>query len=97
MSNISDAEKSSQENRMLAKFPSLLLNGQLNKAYGTDFEKWFNDRFAGRDFMQYMYTKLQKTVNSIVKQGRVYLGKDDWCFFTDDFDDKSCCYLCRWL
>ena len=89
MSNISDAEKSSQENRMLAKFPSLLLNGQLNKAYGTDFEKWFNDRFAGRDFMQYMYTKLQKTVNSIVKQGRVYLGKDDWCFFTDDFDDKS--------
>lgn len=51
MSNISDAEKSSQENRMLAKFPSLLLNGQLNKAYGADFEKWFNDRFAGRNLL----------------------------------------------
>lgn len=89
MSNISDAEKSEQENRMLAKFPSLYVNGQINKSYGTDFEKWFNDRFAGRVFMQYMYTNLQKIVNSTIQQGRVYSGKDGWYFFKDDFDYKS--------
>ena len=49
MSYISDAQKSEQENRMLAKFPNLYINGQINKSYGTEFEKWFNDRFFGRN------------------------------------------------
>lgn len=89
MSNISDADKSIQENRMLAKFPSLYVNGKLNKTYGTDFEKWFNDHFLGRNLILNFYTDMKRNINVLIQQGRVYTGKDGWYFFTDDFDNKS--------
>jgi len=49
MSHISDAEKSEQENRMLAKKPQILVDGENN--YGVQFDAWFNDRFWGRDLL----------------------------------------------
>lgn len=85
MSNISDADKSIQENRMLAKFPSLYVNGKLNKAYGTDFEKWFNDRFFGRSLMLNVDTYFVKLVNNHFAKGDTYIGKDNWMFLPDDF------------
>ena len=81
MSNISDAEKSIQENRMLAKFPSLYVNGQLNKAYGTDFEKWFNDRFAGRNLLINLYNRINALFNDIMDAEKVFQGQDEWLFY----------------
>ncbi len=81
MSNISDAEKSSQENRMLAKFPSLYVNGQLNKAYGTDFEKWFNDRFAGRNLLINLYNRINALFNDKIDAEKVFQGQDEWLFY----------------
>lgn len=45
MSHISDAEKSLQENRMLAKYPTFYSSSVLNNKFGEQFENWFNDRF----------------------------------------------------
>ena len=81
MSHISDAEKSEQENRMLAKFPSLYVNGQINKAYGTDFEKWFNDRFLGRDFFIGLYNKVILSFNDKMDTEKVFQGKEGWLFY----------------
>ena len=81
MSHISDAEKSEQENRMLAKFPSLYVNGQINKAYGTDFEKWFNDRFLGRDFFIGLYNKVVLSFNDKMDTEKVFQGKEGWLFY----------------
>lgn len=81
MSNISDAEKSIQENRMLAKFPSLYVNGKLNKAYGTDFEKWFNDRFAGRNLLITLYNRINALFNDKMDAEKVFQGQDEWLFY----------------
>ena len=81
MSHISDAQKSEQENRMLAKFPSLYVNGQINKSYGTDFEKWFNDRFLGRDFFIGLYNKVILSFNDKIDNEKVFQGKEDWLFY----------------
>lgn len=81
MSHISDAEKSEQENRMLAQFPSLYVNGQINKSYGTGFEKWFNDRFFGRDFFIGLYNKVILFFNDKIDNEKVFQGKDGWLFY----------------
>ena len=81
MSHISDEEKSEQENRMLAKFPSLYVNGLINKSYGTDFEKWFNDRFLGRDFFIGLYNKVILSFNDKIDNEKVFQGKEDWLFY----------------
>ncbi len=88
MSHISNAEKSEQENRMLAKFPSLYVNGLINKSYGTDFEKWFNDRFLGRNLMLNIKIWLDGFVNKHLSGGGVYTGNDDWIFGASDFNKR---------
>ncbi|MBP5216179.1 MAG: hypothetical protein J6039_06490, partial [Alphaproteobacteria bacterium] len=69
MSRISTAEKSMQENRMLAKYKPLLTTKGLNLQYGTDFEKWFNDRFFGRKEMLQLYSAVKLYTNNIYENG----------------------------
>ncbi len=80
MSRISTAEKSMQENRMLAKYPNMF-EKTLNQNYGKQFEQWFNDRFNGRDFMISAYSRLKLAINRVYKYGEAILIKDNnWTF-----------------
>ena len=79
MSHISDAEKSTQENRMLAKLPQFLIAGEVNKNFGAQFNTWFNDRFWGRDKAIHMHTNIEYQFNNIYKnQKAIFFKKSGW-------------------
>ena len=83
MSNINTAEKSEQENRMLARKPSLFQNtgGGYNLQYGRGIEKWFNDRFYGRDWALKLDSKLKYSIDRIYKKGNaLYISDNGWMF-----------------
>ncbi len=81
MSHISDAEKSEQENRMLAKKPQLT-TGEGN--YGVQFDAWYNDRFFGRDAMMGLYNEIKYAVAPMSGNDKVLVGKDGWLFYKLD-------------
>lgn len=85
MSNINTAEKSEQENRMLAKKPKLINDTGVgyNTEYGKDTEKWFNDRFLGRTLAIKLDTALKFIVNRVYKKGGALLFSDDNWMFVD--------------
>ena len=78
MMKISDAEKSDQENRMLAKYVPFIKEGQINLKYSTNFESWYNDHFLGRDFLINIYNFLEKRINPNRGNKNGFIGKDDW-------------------
>ncbi len=75
MLNISDAEKSEQENRMLAAKPHLVHNGVLDNAFGTKFNDWFNDHFWGRKKIIFLYNFLR-----FGESKGALIGKNGWLF-----------------
>lgn len=80
MSRISTAQKSMQENRMLAKYPQLLTKS-LNLEYGRQFEKWFNDRFFGRDLLINIYSFIKMDMSRVYVNGEAKLLKsNNWMF-----------------
>jgi len=83
ISHISDAEKSEQENRVLARYPQLLTRGGINNNFGEQFNAWFNDRFNGRDIFISLYNKFHK-LQSIEQTEKVLVGKDGWMFYKLD-------------
>lgn len=81
MSYVSDAEKSEQENRMLAQKPQLLINGDGNNKFGEQFNNWFNDRFLGREQLISLYSTLKFHINRIyINGGAIYLSNNNWMF-----------------
>ena len=82
MMKISDAEKSDQENRMLAKYVPFIKDGQINLKYSTNFESWYNDRFFGREFLINIYNFLEKRINPNRGNKNGLIGKDGWLFTT---------------
>lgn len=79
MGHISDAQKSIQENRMLAKYPVFFANNGINSKFGTQFESWFNDRFYGRDKTIQMHTRIEYQFNNIYKnQKAIFFKKSGW-------------------
>lgn len=80
MSNISDAEKSTQENRVLAKKPKLKYNNTINVKFGQEFEKWFNDRFFAREKIIDLYFDIKSRI-SLSGNSKVLVGKEDWLFY----------------
>ncbi len=82
MLHINTADKSTRENRMLAKYVPLFQNGKINNAYGKNFETWFNDRFFGRDKVIKRYGKLQDLFRDGNKN--VLVGEDNWLFYKGD-------------
>lgn len=80
MSRISTAQKSMQENRMLAKYPQLLTKS-LNLEYGRQFEKWFNDRFFGREEIIRIHTDIMYNINNIYQNNKaMFFKKSGWMF-----------------
>ncbi len=81
MSRISDAEKSMQENRMLATYPKFLVSGGVNCNYGAQFEKWFNDHFFGRESMIDLYSFMKRETSRIYRNGdAIWIKKSNWMF-----------------
>ncbi len=76
MSHISDAEKSEQENRMLAKKPQLIIDGTGGGNYGLQFDAWYNDHFFGRSAMTYLYNYLKYMVAPMSENNTSMVGKD---------------------
>lgn len=80
MLHISDAEKSEQENRMLAKYTPLIdYWGGCNLKYGKNFDAWFSDRFWGRDELVKVYYKIKK-INKYIITAKASKLKNDWYF-----------------
>lgn len=80
---------SKTENRMLAKYEHLIVNGKLNNQYGKNFENWFNDRFYQRRFFIRTHDNLKAKINQSFGgkfQGndRVLVGDDNWLFWAQD-------------
>lgn len=86
MSHINQDNKSTTENRMLAKWKPLVnKDGSLNYNFGKDYETWYNDRFNGRNFLLNIYRDLKYSLainsyengdNFINKNGNWILHKN---------------------
>ncbi len=83
-SRISSAEKSEQENRMLAQYPKLMQNGRINQQFGTQFESWFNDHFRGRKELIGFYNKIKGGLAPGRGNDKVLVGKEDWLFYKQE-------------
>lgn len=83
MCKIDKADKSNQENRMLAKEPTFLNEKGINPKYGLDAEKWFNDRFWGRSLAINLDSVVRMFLNRVyVKGGALYFPNNNWMFST---------------
>ena len=83
MSKVETNNKSTQENRMLAPKPELFNNtrGGYNPMFGTDVEKWFNDRFYGRSSALKIDAMAQYAINRVYKKGgAIYFSNNRWMF-----------------
>lgn len=81
MLHISDADKSNQENRVLAKKPELIVNGDINEKYGPQFDTWFNDRFNGRDWLIHMYSNMSYMLNKVYQNNSaLFIKNNGWMF-----------------
>ena len=94
MSYISKEETSPNENRVLAKYPSLLGNEGINTRFGKKFENWFNDRFYGRRFMLSAEDKIRGFMEPHRGNKKVMVGKEGWLFYKggnsiNNFANKS--------
>ncbi len=87
MLNISDAEKSAKENRMLAKKPLISNLFDDHKNYGKEFESWFNDRFYKRDTLIKFYNLLSFYNHIIQNNGGTWIKESDWMFNNDELKD----------
>ena len=80
MSYISPQKKSKMENRMLADYPKLIVDGNFNLQYPKEFEEWFNDRFFGRNFLLGLYKNIMFNLNKYYRLNGFGLYKDNWAF-----------------
>lgn len=81
MMHLSEAVKSSWENRKLAVKPHLFIQGGgIDSDYGKKFDAWFNDRFFGRDAMLSFYSWLTLRIAPGRGNKDVLVGKEGWLF-----------------
>ena len=80
MMKIDHADRSERENRMLAKLPSFLTENGLNTKFGEGFDRWFSDRFFGRDLLLKFHAGSVKKKES----SKAFAGKDGWLFYKAD-------------
>lgn len=81
MMHISDAEKSIQENRMLAKYQPIFKDNKFNLNFGKDFDAWFSDRFFGREKIIKLISNLTYNLSSIYSNKKaIYIKENGWMF-----------------
>lgn len=84
MSHISDAEKSEQENRMLAQKPHISIYDEDGNNYGTQFDAWYNDHFFGRDAMNYLYNYIKFYINPKGENHKAMVGQNGFLWLKWD-------------
>ena len=90
MSHIdTQSETSEKENRTLAKYEPFIKDKMINFDYGNDFEKWFNDRFAGRSSTIKIFGSVKYKLNSNYNDKFMLKGKDDWLFLSLNNSEKN--------
>ena len=83
--NVSNERIFRKENRPLASYKGLFIDGKINLSFGEDFESWFNDHFFGRGDLIIVYDFLNNLIN--INYGNVYLsrnvllGDEGWLFY----------------
>ena len=81
MLHISDAKTSSQEKRVLATKPSIIIDNDINEKFGTQFNEWFNDRFFGRDTFIKIFDTISYSLKNIYQNDKALFIKDKgWMF-----------------
>ena len=88
-SHINRAETNMAENRRLAVFPKLSLDGSINREFGREFDTWFNDRFFLRQQLVQRYNLLVRKINGNLQNRYIVVGKDGWAFSKDDNGIKN--------
>ena len=78
MLKIDNNEKSLQENRMLAKYMPLFNNNGINLQYGKQFERWFNDRFLGRNILIKLNNDIHQYINKYYGNNKAQMLEDGW-------------------
>ena len=63
------------ENRKLAKFPELKIDGYFNNNWGKEFEKYFNDRFFGRDVLNVFYKNFVNMFSNVYQDSEFIVDK----------------------
>ena len=90
MSHIdTQSDTSEKENRTLAKYEPFIKDKTINFDYGNDFEKWFNDRFAGRSSTIKIFGSVKYKLNSNYNDKFMLKGKDDWLFLSLNNSEKN--------
>lgn len=80
MMKIDNSLISEKENRTLAKWKPLIIDGKINYTFGKDFDNWFSDRFFQReDFINLYYN--QFIISKNLRTKKVIKGKDNWLFY----------------
>ena len=82
--NIDKSGSSQQENRTLANFPELILEGKPNYNFGKEFEAWLDDRFYGRQKLINVRFWLMNKINGKIENEYAFVGQDGWMFEKKD-------------
>ena len=86
MLHISNAKTSSQENRVLATKPDLIINNDVNEKFGTQFNEWFNDRFFGRNTFIKIFDTISYSLKNIYQNDKaLFIKNKGWMFLKKDF------------
>lgn len=78
MSRISKEDRSVQENRVLAKYQPLFVQGVFNPQYTKQFEQWFNDRFRARNAAISLHKEIYFHLDKYYHFGNYGIYKNDW-------------------
>lgn len=88
MLKIDNDEKSSQENRMLAKYIPLFNTQGINLQYGKQFESWFNDHFFGRNFLIKLNNEVHQHINKYYGNSKAQMQADGWLIGKNESQSK---------
>ncbi len=81
MLHISEEVRSKAERRNLAVYDPIVRNGKFNMNYGNKVDKWFSDRFWGREEIMESYFRLVLNLNSYPNiGGAIYNSDTKWMF-----------------
>jgi len=92
LSNISQEKTSKSENRTLAIYkPFINKKGEINYNFGKNYDKYFNDRFNGRNTLIKINDKIQKTANDnfYIKNNYILNKKNGWMGDTNYLKENS--------
>lgn len=71
------------ENRVLATFPSITTEGEINKGFVHEFEQWFSDNLGFRFYGAALNANIKvKLFNQ--PSGTVNIGKEGWYYYSSD-------------